>query len=226
MAPVLPIPAWGTLPPQSPIRRPASAVGARVPYQYLGLARDIRRRIDKDALAWGGKADALLKPFKTGVKRSKVDLVRLFHRWKKLPSAGRLGALTIALEARGLELEEVRLYPGVITQSRWGEADEDTVDIRRVRFDLGLASYVGDVQTVVSVGLHALARRIERGTTAGLAPILADLQTLAESYRRIIEGPNSFRIPVSSGGHWRGVIMRSPDGRPQLTVRTFVGERE
>jgi hypothetical protein len=69
-----------------------------VPMQFVGLARDVRRHIDRDALAWGDKADALLAPLKTGAKVSKVALVRAFHAWRKLPAAGRLGELRIELD--------------------------------------------------------------------------------------------------------------------------------
>ena len=90
--------------------------------------------------------------------------------------------------------------------------------------DLTQSHCAGDVVLIATVGLHALARRIERGGSAGLTPILDDLRILAESYDRVLAAlPNAFRVPVSSGGHWRGVVMRSPDGRPQLTVRTFLG---
>jgi hypothetical protein len=192
----------------------------------LGLARDVRRTVNKQALSWGDRADAILEPFKTAAKVTKVDLVRAFHSWRKLPSAGRLGALTILLDGRGLELEEMRLYSGAITQSRWGQGDEDTIDLRRIRLGLSLTSCVIDVQTVVYVGLHALSRRIERGSTSGLTPIFADLQALGEAYGWIVGGPNAFRVSVSSGGHWRGTVMTAPDGRPSLAVRTFLGAND
>ena len=199
-------------------------VRGQVPYEHLGLARDIRRRIDKDALAWGDRADALLKPLKAGAKVSRVTLVRAYHAWRKLPAAGRLGPLTITLGTTGLRIEESRLYAGQIALNRQSWSDhEDVVDIRRVMLNLTLLHYTSDVLLLATIGLHALARRCERGTTSGLTPILADLQTLGEAYAKVLQGPNSFRIPVASGGHWRGVVMRSPDSRPQLTVRTFVG---
>jgi hypothetical protein len=199
-------------------------VRGQVPYEYLGLARDIRRRIDKDALAWGDRADALLEPLKTKERRSRVALVRLFHAWRKLPAAGRLGPLTITLDTTGLRIEEIRLYAGQIALSRRSWQDhEDVIDIRRVRLGLTSTGYVSDVLLLASVGLHALARRVQRGSLPGLTSILSDLQTLAESYHRILQGPNAFRIEAPSGGAWIGVVMRSPDDRPQLTVRTFLG---
>ena len=97
------------------------------------------------------------------------------------------------------------------------------IDLRQVELTLTPLFCAGGVISLATVGLHALARRVQRGTTSGLTPIFADLQTLGEAYAKVLQGPNSFRIPVPSGGHWRGVVMRSPDGRPQLTVRTFVG---
>ena len=150
--------------------------------------------------------------------------MRAYHAWRKLPAAGRLGPLTIALDTTGLRIEEIRLYAGRIAIGRQSWSDyEDVVDIRRVRLDLTQSHCAGDIVLLATVGLHALTRRCERGTTSGLTPILADLQTLGEAYAKVLQGPNSFRVPVSGGGHWRGVVMRSPDSRPSLTVRTFVG---
>jgi hypothetical protein len=152
----------------------------------------------------------------------KVDLVRLFHGWKKLPASGRLGALTIKLDADQVKISELRLYPGRIIRPRWQDC-EDTFDIRRVRIVLTPDFHAGDVQTLVSVGLHSLGRRLQRSGTAGLTAILADVEALAESYDRILQqGPNSFRVAVP-GGEWVGIVLAGPDGRPQLTVRTFIG---
>ena len=81
----------------------------------------------------------------------------------------------------------------------------------------------GDVLTLAAVGLHALARRVERGGTSGLTPILEDLRVLGEAYDRVLQGPNAFRVQVPSGGEWLGLVMVGPDGRRQLTVRTFFG---
>ena len=134
-------------------------VRGQVPYEHLGLARDIRRRIDKDALAWGDRADALLKPLKAGAKVSRVTLVRAYHAWRKLPAAGRLGPLTITLDTTGLRIEESRLYAGQIALNRQSWSDhEDVVDIRRVMLNLTLLHYTSDVLLLATIGLHALAR--------------------------------------------------------------------
>jgi len=151
----------------------------------------------------------------------KVDLVRLFHGWKKLPASGRLGALTITLDADQVKISELRLYPGRIIRPRWQDC-EDTLDVRQVRIALTTGGCAGEAVTLASVGLHALARRCERGSSGGLSPILADLQTLGAAYQRVLQGPNIFRVAVP-GGEWVGIVLAGPDSRPQLTVRTFIG---
>jgi hypothetical protein len=92
-----------------------------------------------------------------------------------------------------------------------------------VRITLTTGGCAGETVTLVSVGLHALARRCQRGSSGGLNPILADLQTLGEAYGKVLQqGPNIFRLAVP-GGEWVGIVLAGPDGRPQLTVRTFIG---
>src|SRR6516165_8915356 len=72
-----PLSSTRPFPAGSPNRRAAPLpAGAMVPMQFVGLARDIRRRVDRDALAWGDRADKLLEPFKTEGKATRVALVR------------------------------------------------------------------------------------------------------------------------------------------------------
>ena len=99
------------------------------------------------------------------------------------------------------------------------------IDLRQVELTLTPLFCAGGVISLATVGLHALARRVQRGSLPGLTAILADLQTLAESYHRILQGPNAFRVEVPSGGAWIGVVMRSSDG-PAATDRAHLsGER-
>jgi hypothetical protein len=199
--------------------------------EFVGLARGVRRAIEKAAEAYGARADKLLEPFQTGAgpaqpRVRKVDLVRLFHGWRKLPAFGRLGPLAIALDKDELRITETRLYPGRVARRAW-DGDEVTIDIRRIRLTIGLHFCAGDVHTLASAGLHATGRRLQRGTTSGLAPILDDLEALGNSYQTVLdEGVNDFSVAAPSGGKWLGTILRNVDGRPSLVVRTFVRGRE
>jgi len=141
----------------------------------------------------------------------KVELVRLYHAWKKLPALGRLGALTIALDARGLEVSETRLYPGVIARSRWGERGEDTIDIRRVaarfvlrrrrrrRADLGGGR-------AACAGAAGGARRDQRvdADPRGFAGIGRGLRPGAAGPERVSRAGAERRRMAGAGDGWSG----------------------
>jgi hypothetical protein len=110
-----------------------------------------------------------------------------------------------------------------IDRASW-EGEDPVVDIRKIRILVRPPFVTGDILGLANVSLHALARRVERGGSSGLSPILTDLAAIAAAYDRILQGPNAFHLLVASG-EWIGVVMASPDGRPTLSIRTFMQRR-
>jgi hypothetical protein len=76
-------------------------------------------------------------------------------------------------------------------------------------------------KTLADVGLHGLARRIERGRPNDDAAVLADLKSLADGWRAALAKGGDFSIPTPSGGKWLGSVT-AVKGAPMLAVRTFV----
>jgi hypothetical protein len=201
---------------------------SQVGFEFIGLARDFRRKINTAARQSSDRADALLLPFQarpgfTPMAR-KDHLVRLAHRWRRLePKFGRLGRALAELDAQGLRLTETRLFATKLTMAipSW-DADEDAITLQLVRVTIVPPLFAGNRLSLAVIGLHALARRYERGRAGGTA-LFEDLWALARAFPETIRAAGQFRVAVP-GGAWVGLVMADPDGRRSLTVRTFLGE--
>jgi len=72
---------------------------------------------------------------------------------------------------------------------------------------------------LLAYGLHALARRFERGSDRSVDAIIADLLGAA-IHKPSGESPE-FRIPARGGGHWAGSYSEM-EGKTAAMVRTFL----
>ena len=73
---------------------------------------------------------------------------------------------------------------------------------------------------VAHVGLHALARRYQRGDGTTDAEMRRSLNPIAQAARDAIGGAGEFAVEAA-GGRWVGTVMLA--GRsPVLAVRSFV----
>ena len=72
---------------------------------------------------------------------------------------------------------------------------------------------------VVSVSLHAVARRMQRGFSTNDETILSELRQIAVMYSTIVESLGDFSIP-GDGGLWCGEVGRNGSA-PLLAIRTF-----
>jgi hypothetical protein len=73
------------------------------------------------------------------------------------------------------------------------------------------------------VGLHALARRYQRGAARDDAAVLADLHPLGRGGLEAFRDGGEFAIPAPGGGRWIGAV--APHDRTVM-VRTFFAESD
>jgi hypothetical protein len=75
-------------------------------------------------------------------------------------------------------------------------------------------------------GLHALARRIDRGRPSDEAAVLLDLSALGYGWAATIRAGGEFRLAAPlARGEWLGTVSRVQGcDPPVLAVRTFVAE--
>ena len=97
-------------------------------------------------------------------------------------------------------------------------------DIGIVRINLSAIPWgaVGaTANLIVSVSLHALARRFQRGFDTTDGAILSELRELALRHTSIIKASSDFSVAFD-GGCWVGEVARTETfAAPVLAIRTF-----
>jgi hypothetical protein len=191
------------------------AGGARVPVEFIGLARAFRGRINCKP-----PVDLLrrVRPRPGFQPMPRHDyLRRLVADWRALHDPGRLALL--ADFADGMHLAELRISPTRMRFAGWhDEGTEAALSIGLHLVTCKPPKFREERAIVADVGLHALARRFQRASDHADAAVLADLAALAPKWR---DTAGEFRIPAPSGGHWIGSVT-AVRGAPVLAVRTFV----
>ncbi len=206
--------------PAAPAPQPHS--GAKVPVEFIGRARALRTAMAAADAEFEAAADRLLTPFRPRPGFSPVPrhahLDRLARRWRALPTAGRLRRV-VNSDPGDLQIAELRAAPFAMIFPGW-DADElaITVVLRAVR--IAPPDFAESTLNLTAIGLHALARRYQRGTDRRDAAVLADLP-LGRHFGAHVRRGGDFAIPPPRGGRWIGAVMET-GGAPLLVVRTFV----
>lgn len=216
---------------------PARPAGTPVPRAFLGLARDLRRRLAAADALVPAALEAALLPLRTRLKRRptlRADLlIDTERRWRTgLPAFGRL--VLTAERRRGVPpyFCELRAQAGGFRIEDWDEEPGGGGFEPGVLLEMILAQpYPGvggggvDVRqtTIVVVSLHALGRRFQRGTDCSEAAIFADLAALAPFAQKGALPPKArFALPAAEGW-WCGERVWVGD-RLVLAVRTYLGD--
>lgn len=194
--------------------------------EYIGHARELRRKVEREHKRFREEAAALLEPFRPRPgftpMPSRLHLRRLAHQWRRLPANFRLGCRTDVDRNGRLQIAETRLQASKLRLPFWSD-DEPGLSIVLLTVAIVPPLYAEADATMVAIGLHALARRFERGEPAEAA-VLRDLFPLVQAYPRAVEAlAADFPVEVT-GGHWRCTIMTEGEGARVLAVRTFIGD--
>jgi hypothetical protein len=149
------------------------------------------------------------------------QLIDAERAYRQIPAAGRL-ALNVARDRQGLRIEEYRAAAGQVRFCGWSDAAAMDADVGIVRVELTAVSWgrccvSGGI--VVSVGLHAVARRMQRGFRTDDETILSELRQIAAMYPTIVESLGDFSVP-GDGGLWVGEVGRNGSA-PLLAIRSF-----
>jgi hypothetical protein len=119
-----------------------------------------------------------------------------------------------------LTMLDVRVEPSRMSWPGWAEGELALALVLRTIM-LRPPAFFEVTVPLAQVGLHAIARRFQRGVDRTAAAVLRDLVPLAQAWPATIDGGREFEIPVAIGGRWMGAVMESADA-PVLLVRTFV----
>jgi hypothetical protein len=107
----------------------------------------------------------------------------------------------------------------VITAEGWDDAEPA---LAITLYDLAVAppSFSEKLIPLSVIGLHALARRYQRGADYSDAAVLDDLRVLARDGLAAFKAGGEFAIPAPSGGRWIGAVR--PEDRVVI-IRTYFG---
>jgi hypothetical protein len=205
--------------------RPDPAHG-RVPVEWIGRARLLRDRIAAAHVEWvetAGQLTAPLQP-RDGFSPTFTNqtLALTAARWTALPERwGRLRPVVAQNDGAKLTILEMRCVPFRLTMAGWAE-DELAVATAIVAVGMALPStFMQEIRLVAAIGLHALARRFERGDRRDDLAVVRDLLPIGQEAPRALEVGGDFEVACCNGGKWAGAVMFCDD-RPMLAVRTFV----
>jgi hypothetical protein len=210
---------------------------SEVPREFVGLARAFYWRVQAVNREIERVMDRIERVINPRIARGKHTLrpehVAAIERlWRTMPDAFRLGPPCFDHPKKGLRIEEIRLQGLKRILDHWTDktSHEPAIAITVVTASVTKKDgWVYAWEEPVTLGLHALARRYERGgRDRSDAAILADLAALirvaAEQEGDLAE------IPVPSG-RWRGRVGTAlvydtggnlTDRYGSLSVQTFL----
>ncbi len=199
----------------------SSQVSSRVPLEWIGRARALRNSIGESTVEAKAQIERLISPLrpKPGIVKMPrhVILQQIRDHWLKLPKTGQLD--TVATFDKGkLKVGELRATPTRLRYAGWTEGDyEHSISLTHTLVFIHPPQFVYDRRDAVAFGLHAIARRYERGADKSDAAVLNDMVPLSLlTYEQRAE----FEIPVN-GGSWVGEAAKI-NGKLVLIVRTYV----
>jgi len=211
----------------------SATLALRVPAEFAGQARVLRDAIAAEDQAAGELIRALGARVKARLRRGnaipRVDtIVGVADEWQRnLPQRGRL-LLEVDLNKRrkALTIRELRLTGSVFQPLAWASAERGLILNLTV---LQAQPFLCQLQmyTLAHVGLHALARRLQRGADVSEDAIKRDLRLLGQAHRDLADRPDGSAFAVAvPGGAWRGDVQLVHDPHVgydrALAVRTFM----
>jgi hypothetical protein len=208
-----------------------------LPAEFWGQARALWRKVQAEDVACCKRLDEIEAIFLARQRRRKNSLrpeqvVAIERLWSLMPAAYRVGMPRLRHPKKGLHIAEVRLTAHVAKCDLWAEGTTEhglALSITSCNWDQR-TGYRFDNQPLATFGLHALARRFQRGRDPSETAVLLDLAMLAKALMAEAQ-EHAGRYPVP-GGQWRGRIAAtdttSGDGtvttHPSVAIRTFIDD--
>jgi hypothetical protein len=207
---------------RSPTIRPPPA--QRVGHEFVGRARQLRDRVARATPEFERMADRALRPLvpRPGWPAPKRGgwLNHLTARYRAIRSVSRLDLYGRFEPDGALTMMELTAVASHIARPDWrGDEPAISVEARAI----GSHPFRVGRSLLADVGLHALARRYQRGWAADDNAVLLDLAPLGSSWASTAKAGGEFRIAAPAGqGEWIGEVTAVKDRMlPVLMVRTF-----
>lgn len=197
----------------------------RIPVEYIGLARDLRRRIDISARQAAAELERICAPLRGTDRKSVIpshQYLKLFgKKFTRLPAFGRLNQPVVKFANGRLQIAELRLIATTIALEDWDGENELAVAVGLLVVTAEPPRLAEQRILLAVIGLHALARRYQRSPHRSDTAVLGDMIPLAQnSFGIAVAHPGEFAVEVPSGtGRWIGAFQ--PRAHPGILVRTF-----
>lgn len=146
------------------IQHPARSV-SYVPAQYLGLARDLRRRLASADAAIQPAMRRLLMPIQRRLERHPVvrkeTLIDAAREWRALPAFGRVYCLVDTSDRRAPVFADLRIEPAEYRGLGW-DRSKPGLAVSLIEASVANTAMALCRTTITVVSLHCLARRFQR----------------------------------------------------------------
>jgi hypothetical protein len=191
--------------------------------EFVGLARQLRTKVAEAHARYETAAEALITPFRprpgfTPMPR-RAMLERLLRRYRAQRSLSRLRLIS-KFEDGKFQIIELRAEPSRMTLPGWEDA-ELAVTVSLHALVIRPPAFSQLTLPLACVGLHALARRFQRGADRTDRTVLCDIEALGRGWRTAVQGTMEFEVPAPGGGRWIGAQHLLGEV-PVLAVRTFI----
>lgn len=209
--------------------------GRSVPHEFVGLARQLWRRIEVEDVACIKVLDRIEDILVERLRRKPTlrpeHVIDIERRWRAMPCEFRFFAPSYEHPKKLLRIREMRLSAHTAHASGWEAGErEQGLSVCLVTCEVTKGgAYTFSNQPLATVALHAVARRFQRGRDRSEAAVLADLFMLAAGLLNV-ERPDPGVVAID-GGEWRGLMAKTEiqngDGEvlarhAGLAVRTFI----
>lgn len=187
---------------------------------FTRQARALRDRLRVASTECGRLIDEIAAPLVARSRRSPIprveQLVDVARMWRtKQPEFGRLD-LTIEWNRRerSLCIRELRACPSDFRAVGW-TTDEAGISVIGLALDVAPHRFSFVMPSLVSVSLHALGRRYQRGLDVSDEAVLGDMHVLAQSHMRLAAGEAGELVDIDmEDGRWCGHLAdaTNPNG--------------
>jgi hypothetical protein len=207
----------------------ATSLAPGVPHEFVGRARVLLRRLEAAEPEYVATMATIMLPLRDRHRRhaklAAGDTMAAEKAWReKLPAFGRIAIETKSSRVN-LHVRELRAFARTENFQGWTGSVEPAVALLLIGIELRRHRLQATKSTVATVGIHALARRFQRGFDTTDETIFAEFRAIAGVSPGITDAGTDFRIPVSDGV-WAGGVATVTDDTKNvsraLAIRTFI----
>jgi hypothetical protein len=193
----------------------------RIPIEFVGRARALRMRIAREQSRYGEAIEKLinrLRPRPAWPAPTHPTYFRKLAAALRAAAGGSVCSLFAEIEAgKRLAISDLVVTAETLLLPGWSEPEPSLKVTLHV---VEAKPYAYSAVPMAVLGLHALARRYQRGRPNSDDDVLKDLRCFVAAFRRAIRTADAeFRIETASGGAWLAGL--SADGNT-IIARTFV----